>query len=505
MTTLADKVRLLDQSGLFDQAWYVERYPDVLRCSMSPAEHYVRVGQHIGRKPNRGQDGAVATRFLAACRTSDVADARIDDRLRKKIVDSRLFDADWYRAHFASDLPDDADALGDYLGRSAGNPMIDPGPLFSTAYYAQKNPDARHGAPLAHACRHGIAEGRPVFDPNKVDTFLNEKRDTPTTPVEDLLDASRPVRIVCWREGNFFFWEIAQYLCVYLQEMGFQATCEFDLPRSGGGGGTVVVVAPHEFCVYGPGKDWKETQFAEAVYLNTEQWHTSWFSLSYKFLGLSNKAIDMNPASASGLQSLGIQAAFLPLLPMEGTPFHIIDAPVSDGFAKARYIRELTWPDTLAERSYDVLFVGAANGRREAALASLAPVLADHEAFVHCPRFNGPVRQGDPDMMATSDFVQIARNAKILLNIHQGESRYFEWHRLFLFGIMEGCVVLTEPCIPNPYVEAGRDFLECPLEDMPERLRWLLETSEGQELMRSIRANCARLRESAADWKKVAA
>lgn len=504
MTTLADKVRLLGESGLFDEAWYVERYPDVLRCGMSAIEHYVRVGQHIGRKPNSEQDGAAASRFLAACRVVEPSRVRIDEALRQTIEASRLFDAGWYRARFASDLPQDADALADYLSRSAADPAIDPGPLFSTSYYAQANPDLRHGPLLAHACRNGIVEGRPVFDAHKVDTFLDEARTTDTTPLEDLLDASRPVTIMYWKDGNFFFSEIAEYLRVYLEKKGFKAFCEADLAHSVARG-NIVVVAPHEFCVHGPGKDWSEAQLAEVIYLNTEQWHTSWFSLAYRFLTLSNKAIDMNPASASGLQSMGIRTAFLPLLPMEGTPFHVANAPISDEFGKARYIRDLTYPDTLAERPYDVLFVGAANPRREAALASLAPVLADHEPFLHCPSFNGPVRQGDPDMMATSDLVQIARNSKILLNIHQGESRYFEWHRLFLFGIMEGCVVLTEPCIPNAYVEAGRDFLECPLEDMPKRLRWLLETAEGHEQMSRIRANCDRLRENATDWKKIAA
>jgi len=209
----------------------------------------------------------------------------------------------------------------------------------------------------------------------------------------------------------------------------------------------------------------------------------------------------MNPASAAGLQRLGVDTAFLPLLPLAASPFEVGRAKVSEAFAKARYIHALTYPDGLADRPYDVLFVGAANTRRESALAALAPILADHEPYVHCPRFKGPVRQGDPDMMSTSDIVQLARNSKILLNIHQGESRYFEWHRLFLFGVIEGCIVLTEPCIPNAFVEAGTHYLECPVDDMPERLRWLLETDAGRAEMLRIRENCDCLRRDSADWK----
>lgn len=505
MTTLADKVRLFIDSGLFDEAWYVKRYPDVQRCSMPPAEHYVRIGHTLGRKPNRRQDSSAASKFLVACRTTNPADAQISDELQARISATRLFDPDWYRDRFARDLPGNADALADYLQRSASNPLVDPGPLFSTTYYAEKNSDAAAVAPLVHACMNGIHEGRPVFDPHKINSFLTEGRDRSCVSIKDLLDISKPVRILCWKEGNFFFSEIAQYLHVYLRGMGFEATYEPDLPRSGEQDANVVVVAPHEFCVYGPGKAWGEKQLREAVFLNTEQWHTGWFSLAYKFMVMSNKAIDMNPASASGLQGLGIRTAFLPILPMDETPFYVGKTPLSDGFAKARYIHDLTYPDTLLDRPYDVLFVGVANARREAALASLAPVLAGHESFVHCPRFNGPLRQGDPDIMSTADLVQIARNSKILLNIHQGESRYFEWHRLFLFGIMEGCVVLTEPCIPNAFVQAGRDFLECELEELPDRLRWLLETAEGETEMRRIRANCDRLRQGGTDWMRATA
>lgn len=509
MTTLADKVRLLLNSGLFDERWYVERYPDVAHCGMSPAEHFVRVGQHIGRKASRDADGR-ASEFLVAYREPPAIDAQVDPGLCQRIASSGLFDDAWYVKHHASDTLAGQSApvpelIADYLRRSAQDPSIDPGPLFSTLQYAKFHPDSRKTAPLAHAVDHGFAEGRAIFDANRVDAFLAENCEISLTSIDALLDLSLPVHVVHWADGNFFFSEIAAYLKAALGRAGYSVTCDTDLAKPESFKGNIVIVAPHEFCVHGPGKKWREPLLRQAIYLNTEQWHTSWFSLAYKFLKLSNKAIDMNPASAAGLQALGIETAFLPLLPMAGSPFEVSRAPLSDGFAKARYIEKLTYPEMLAQRPYDVLFVGASNPRREKALATLAPVLADHEAFIHCPRFDGPVRQGDPDMLATGDLVQIARNAKILLNIHQGESRYFEWHRLFLFGIVEGCVVLTEPCIPNRYVEAGEHFLECRLQDMPERLRWLLETPEGQAEMGRIRNNCDQLRARTSDWSRLAA
>jgi hypothetical protein len=472
---------------------------------MSPAEHFVRIGMHMGRKPNKDQDTRGASAFLAACRTVEPTDGMINDALRDEIIVSRFFDAAWYRAHYAPDLAAEADLLADYLERSANNPLIDPGPLFSTSYYAEKNDACGSMAPLIHACGPGLSEGRPVLDARKVNDYLTETKEVACSALQELLDSSRPVDIFHWEDGNFFFAEIAKYLEVFLSDSGYNAKCVSDLSRSAARSHNLIVVAPHEFCVHGRGKGWEELPLKRAIYLNTEQWHTGWFSHTYRYLILSNKAIDMNPASAAGLQSLGIRTAFLPITPLAGTPFSVVDAPLSHDFAKNRYLRPLSYPKELSERPYDVLFVGASNTRREAALASLAPVLAEHDTYLHCPRLNGPMRRGDPDTMMTSDLVQLARNAKILLNIHQGESRYFEWHRLFLFGIMEGCVVLTEPCIPNTLVEADRHYLECELEAMPARLRWLLETTAGRSEMQRIRANCHQLREAAGDWARLAA
>lgn len=486
---------------MFDEQWYVGQYPDVLLCAMSPAEHFVRIGLRLGRKPSEGGNIAEASSFLVACRTLDSAGI-LSNQQRDAVDISRLFDAAWYRARYAAGLAPDVDLLSDYLTRAAGNPRIDPGPLFSTAYYAENNPDSSGMAPLLHACVYGLREGRPVLDPRNIDNFLTEHSNAARSPLGELLDPSRPVSILHWSDGNFFFSEIAAYLTEFLRPLGFDAQCSADLSPPSLAKHNIVIVAPHEFCVHGPGRNWDEQSLKRAIYLNTEQWHTGWFSHAYRYLLRSNKAIDMNPASAAGLQALGIRTAFLPLLPRSGTPFGIGDAPLSREFADNRFIHKLTYPADLSERSYDVLFVGAANARREGALASLAPVLADHESFIHCPRFAGPVRPGDPNRLSTPDLVQIARNAKILLNIHQGESRYFEWHRLFLFGIMEGCIVLTESCIPNGFVEAGTHYLECDLNSMPNRLRWLLETTEGEAEMQRVRANCDRLRQDARarDW-----
>src|SRR5690606_20269420 len=44
-------VQLIRASGLFDEAWYRERYPDVTALAIDPIEHYLRWGARLRRNP----------------------------------------------------------------------------------------------------------------------------------------------------------------------------------------------------------------------------------------------------------------------------------------------------------------------------------------------------------------------------------------------------------------------------------------------------------------------
>ncbi len=49
---LRNDVRLLDQTGFVDVAWYRRTYPDVAAAGLSPARHYLEHGASEGRNPN---------------------------------------------------------------------------------------------------------------------------------------------------------------------------------------------------------------------------------------------------------------------------------------------------------------------------------------------------------------------------------------------------------------------------------------------------------------------
>ncbi|MBA1445492.1 MAG: hypothetical protein M3H12_16345 [Chromatiales bacterium] len=45
-------VKLLKDSGLFDEAWYLAEYPDVTEAGIDPVQHYLRYGASEGRNPS---------------------------------------------------------------------------------------------------------------------------------------------------------------------------------------------------------------------------------------------------------------------------------------------------------------------------------------------------------------------------------------------------------------------------------------------------------------------
>ena len=483
----------------FDPDWYRERYPDVALSGMSPTEHYQRVGRLMGRAGS-ALDESTVVRSASMQRTPVMpltASALIGPEVRRAIYESGLFDEAWYRASQSGGLAADADALDDYLHRSHADPTVGPMPFFSNAHYRVLHPDTHEMPPLVHSVMYGLKEGRALFEPGTINLFLEQSITAKRSPLGDLIPVGKPVKVLFWGLGNFFFSEIAAYVSAYLQELGYQSSLGEGASKRELATHTLVVVAPHEFCIYGEGKDWPDTALNTAVYLNTEQWHTSWFALAYRFILRSRRALDMNPASASGLSALGIGTAFVPLLPLNGSPFAVEDGPISDDFARDRDLLPLTYPADILDRPYDIFFVGALNERRGMVLSHLGETLAERDALIHCPRHKGPVRTDDPDAMQTKDVVRIARNSKILLNVHQGESRYFEWHRLFLFGIMEGAVVVTEPSLPNSFVTAGTHYIECEAADMPAVIERLLDTPSGRDELTRIHANCRALRAGA--------
>ena len=68
-----EDLEALRNSGLFNEKWYLEQYPDVKMLGMDPLDHYLWVGARMGRNPSRSFS---TLRYLE--RNADVASAQVN-------------------------------------------------------------------------------------------------------------------------------------------------------------------------------------------------------------------------------------------------------------------------------------------------------------------------------------------------------------------------------------------------------------------------------------------
>ncbi len=162
--------RLIAASGLFDDNWYLDRYPDLRESGCLPAVHYLRHGAREGRYPNPLFDSRwYCDRYPDVNQTGTNP---LVHYLRHGAAEGRdpnpLFDSDWYLGRYPDVREKGVNPLAHYLhyGASEGR---DPNPFFDSAWYLAQNADVRVAGvnPLVHYLHSGAAEGRdpsPRFD-----------------------------------------------------------------------------------------------------------------------------------------------------------------------------------------------------------------------------------------------------------------------------------------------------------------------------------------------------
>jgi hypothetical protein len=143
------------------------------------------------------------------------------------------------------------------------------------------------------------------------------------------------------------------------------------------------------------------------------------------------------------------------------------------------------------ERPLDLVFLGAESPAREAFLARNAGFFAGLSSFVYYARLSG-IRRGPFTASAQENRPRLnsflARRAKIVLNIHQGDVGYFEWHRMVVQGMWQRAVVVTDSCLPHPLFKPGIHFMEETRSRIPELVDWLLRTPDGRVCAERVRA-----------------
>ncbi len=181
---LFNKIR---NSGMFDEQYYLHKYPDVKQAKSHPIHHYITHGWREGRNPSTHFDNDA---YLSD--NPDVASANVCPLVHyinygklegrsvrelpsapqnrtitqgayKALKKSKLFNKKWYLKTYNDVKRAKVDAIEHYIVHGA-NEGRNPSKYFNTLYYLKSNPDVKQAGmnPLYHYIRYGKGEGRTI-------------------------------------------------------------------------------------------------------------------------------------------------------------------------------------------------------------------------------------------------------------------------------------------------------------------------------------------------------
>jgi hypothetical protein len=263
--------------------------------------------------------------------------------------------------------------------------------------------------------------------------------------------------------GSPFMTELLSAVCAATASEGHTVDFAFDeFPPLHEGG--VYVVIPHEFRAWGNPRGFPDQrQRARTIALCTENPGTQWFEATHRLVRQFAAAMSINRSSTAELRRLGIPCEHLQL-----------------GYTS---LWDSWLGDPAAERQIDVLYLGAADPRRDPLLGGCGQHLWKRECQFLVPPLE-PRQRPRPDYLSGAEKYERLRSARVLLNLHRTTSAALEWMR-FLEAICNGCVVVSEPCLDSEPLVAGEHFVAARADsialvvdrllDDPEELRRLRE------------------------------
>jgi hypothetical protein len=268
---------------------------------------------------------------------------------------------------------------------------------------------------------------------------------------------------VSTRRGSHFMTELLSAIAAAVSAAGQSVELVFDaFPERGED--CVYVVIPHEFRAWGnPAGMPNDRQRARTIALSTENPGTPWFEETCELVPQFAAAASINRSSAAELRRRGIPCEHIQL-----------------GYSP----QWDTWQRNEAvERDIDVLYLGAADPRRDPIVAGLGIHLWARNGQFLIPPLE-PRTGPRPDFVTGVDKYHRLRTSRILINLHRTTSAALEWMR-FLEAICNGCVVVSEPCLDGDPLVAGHHFIAAPVEGIAAAVNRMLEDGERLQLMRT--------------------
>lgn len=263
---------------------------------------------------------------------------------------------------------------------------------------------------------------------------------------------------------NVFFAEILEAFGEALRERGLTVEESIDcFPAPADD--LVCLFIPHEYValVHGLAHP-TPAQLQRSVAICTEQPGTTWFETSCAVAAQAGAVVDINALGAEEMGRRGIAAEHARLGYVPGW--------------------DVWHGRETGERAIDMAFLGRYTEARAQTIARCVPALERRRAAIHLTETVRPHVSGSPYFLAGKRRSELLANSKVLLNVHQQELPYLEWHRI-ISAVLNGCVVLSEHSLQTSPFEPGRHFVSARREDLPRVLEGLLGDPDRLEQIRT--------------------
>jgi hypothetical protein len=275
-----------------------------------------------------------------------------------------------------------------------------------------------------------------------------------------------PMRIclVSASRENVFFAEILEAFGSALAERGLRIERSVDCFPAPAEDLVCMFVA-HEFGAFVEEDAYPTPeQLRRSVAVCTEQPGTDWFEFSLNFAAPAGAVVDLNAVGVAELRRRGIAAEH----------------------ARLGYVAEWdAWQGREdSPRPIDMAFLGRHTEERARTIARCRPALEQGRAAIHLTETLLPHRAGSAYFLTGRRRSELLASSKVLLNVHQQELPYLEWHRV-LNAVLNGCVVLSEHATQTSPFEPGTHYFSCRRSDLPHVLDALIEDPDRLAQTRS--------------------
>ena len=276
----------------------------------------------------------------------------------------------------------------------------------------------------------------------------------------------KAVHLFVTSKSNLFIREIADLLCAGFRAAGCEAQLLIDqIPAEKTEEGKIqIVVTPHEFfnLFLRDKLPWEKIQRLtnHLFLLGTEQPESEWFDSNLIVAPHARAMLDIHLSGVAAYRARGLPCFHLPL----------------------GYDPLLEQSDVSAEskRDLDICVLAAMTDRREEFIAANADFFAARNCHIRFVPIGFAKTEETRSYLPIPQRNALLRRAKILLNVHYSDLRYFEWHRA-LIAMANRCCLISETCEGFEPLVPGKHFVMAKAENLTACCEYYLEHEDERK------------------------